>query len=571
MAVNRIMKKNINNFLTFSLVALIFLCACIFTFLGIYMNHRSSDTITEVGGLYMSGMNERISRHFKTTMEYRLSYAETLLEIYVPGEDPYEEVKKDLAYGAGIRNFSQLAFYSADGEFDMISGEPIHLMDEEPFLNSMKKGEKKVAVGEDASGNSIVLLGIPCRYPTENGGESIALVATVPVDDFKSSLALDEEENVLMYSHIIRRDGSFVIRSAGAVRDTYFERIQDLFETLDDKTPDQYAKELSEAMASRTDYSAVFMIDGERRHLYCMSLPYSEWFLITVLPYQELDKAVNGLSHQWGYMVFTAAVVILSVLLLVFLQYYHMINNQVKELELAKREAENANRSKSEFLSNMSHDIRTPMNAIVGMTAVATANIDNKQQVQNCLKKISLSSRQLLGLINDVLDMSKIESGKMTLNVDQVSLREVMEGIVNIVQPQMRAKRQQFDVFIHDISSENVCCDSVRLNQVLLNLLSNAIKFTPEGGKIRLSLREEASPKGEEYVRIHLRVEDNGIGMSEDFKTKIFESFTREDTKRIRKTEGTGLGMAITKYIVDAMDGSIEVESEQEKGTHLFL
>ena len=155
---------------------------------------------------------------------------------------------------------------------------------------------------------------------------------------------------------------------------------------------------------------------------------------------------------------------------------------QLKEVEQARHEAVEANKAKSEFLSNMSHDIRTPMNAIVGMTAIAIANADNQVQVHNCLRKIAMSSKHLLGLINDVLDMSKIESGKMTLNMDQVSLREAMDGIVSIVQPQVKTKSQSFDVRIHDISAENVCCDSVRLNQILLNLLSNAIKFTPEKG-----------------------------------------------------------------------------------------
>ena len=220
----------------------------------------------------------------------------------------------------------------------------------------------------------------------------------------------------------------------------------------------------------------------------------------------------------------------------------------------------------------MSHDIRTPMNAIVGMTAIATANIDDTQQVHNCLKKIALSSKHLLGLINDVLDMSKIESGKMTLNMDQVSLREVTDSIVAICQPQVKAKKQQFDVFIHDISTENVLCDSVRLNQVLLNLLSNAIKFTPEGGEIHMALYEEASPKGDGFVRIHIEVRDTGIGMSQDFQKHIFDSFAREDSARVHRTEGTGLGMAITKYIVvDAMGGTIEMDSKQGRGTRFSV
>jgi CheY-like chemotaxis protein/two-component sensor histidine kinase len=193
------------------------------------------------------------------------------------------------------------------------------------------------------------------------------------------------------------------------------------------------------------------------------------------------------------------------------------------------------------------------------------------QQVQNCLKKISLSGKHLLGLINDVLDMSKIESGKMTLNEDQVSLREVMDSLVSIVQPQVRSKRQRFDVCIHDISTENVRCDSVRLNQVLLNILGNAVKFTPEEGEIHVSMYEEDSDKGEEYVRIHFRIKDSGIGMTPEFKAKIFESFVREDNARVRRTEGSGLGMTIAKYIVDAMGGSIEVESELGQGTEFHV
>ena len=179
------------------------------------------------------------------------------------------------------------------------------------------------------------------------------------------------------------------------------------------------------------------------------------------------------------------------------------------ELEKARQGALAANKAKSEFLANMSHDIRTPMNAIVGMAAIATAHIDDREQLQNCLRKITLSSKHLLGLINDVLDMSKIESGKLTLTIEQLSLKEVIEGIVSIVQPQIKSKKQSFDIHVENILTENVWCDGVRLNQVLLNLLSNATKYTLEGGSIRLFLSEENSPKGENYVRIKINVKDN--------------------------------------------------------------
>ena len=219
----------------------------------------------------------------------------------------------------------------------------------------------------------------------------------------------------------------------------------------------------------------------------------------------------------------------------------------------------------------MSHDIRTPMNAIVGMTAIAAANVEDPDRVRSCLRKISLSSKHLLGLINDVLDMSKIESGKLALNIDAISLRETVDSIVSIIQPQVKAKKQTFDIFVRNIDEENVYCDSVRLNQVLLNLLSNALKFTPDGGSITMTVSQETSPRGDGYVRTHFIVEDTGIGMSEEFQKRIFDSFAREDSRRVQRTEGTGLGMAITKYIVDEMKGTIQVSSRLNQGSRFHV
>lgn len=568
----RNVKNKTTRFLRISLILILALCLVMFSFLAFFMNTQNRKTINEVGTLYMSGMSEQISLHFQTTVGLRLSQLEALMGSVPTGSEAnIEEIFSGLAHDAEARGFEYLAFYTNEGTFDMLLGDPVFVTDPPPFDGSMVAGEKKIAVGTDSDGNKIVLLGQPIPDFSTGGKTYIALVAGLPVEYISTTLALDENDS-LVYSHIIRRDGSYVIRSIEQVGDNYFTQIENLFGKGAEDQGRRYITELSNAMQNNEDYSDVLQLsNGERRHLYCTMLPYSEWYLVTVLPYGELDEEVNTLSLQWIFLALGCCVLILTALLLIFARYYALTRQQVEELNEARKEAQQANRAKSEFLSNMSHDIRTPMNAIVGMTAIATANINDTQQVQNCLKKISLSSKHLLGLINDVLDMSKIESGKMSLNVDQVSLREVMDSIVNIVQPQVKAKRQRFEVSIHDISSENICCDSVRLNQVLLNLLSNAIKFTPEGGQITVSLHEAASPKGEDWVRVYLRVKDNGIGMTPEFQKIIFESFAREDSARVHRTEGTGLGMAITKYIIDMMGGTIELKSELGKGTEFFV
>ena len=415
-----------------------------------------------------------------------------------------------------------------------------------------------------------MLFGVPASYSMKNGEKSIALVAGMETNDIKNILALDEGNN-LVDSHVVRRDGTFVIRSGDAFRENYFDRVRAALEGRPEEERERLLEELTESMAAKQDFSIVMSTGEERRHLYCTLLPYTEWYLITELPYGVLDEVVDHMNERWMFISLGGCGILLVVLLLIFAIYLHMARQQILELKKARRSAEHANQAKSEFLSSMSHDIRTPMNAIVGMTAIATANIDDQAQVQNCLKKISLSSRHLLGLINDVLDMSKIESGKMNLNLDVVSLREVMDSIVCIVQPQVKAKRQNFDVSIHDINVENVYCDGVRLNQVLLNVLSNAVKFTPEGGSVRVSMYEEPLPERDTHVRLYLKIQDTGIGMSPEYQKKIFESFSREDDKRVHRTEGSGLGMAITKYIVDAMGGTIELESEQGKGTTFYI
>lgn len=246
------------------------------------------------------------------------------------------------------------------------------------------------------------------------------------------------------------------------------------------------------------------------------------------------------------------------------------IEEQQHALEEALAMAQSANRAKTTFLNNMSHDIRTPMNAIIGYTGLAASHIDSREMVAEYLKKIGQSSEHLLSLVNDILDMSRIESGKMTLNEQEEELSEIVHTIRNITQSSISAKNQDFYVDVLDVHDELIICDKLRVNQVLLNILSNAIKYTPAGGTISFRVSEQAA-RSDGYATYRFTVKDNGIGMSEEFVKTIFEPFTRVKSSTVSGIQGTGLGMAITKNIVDMMGGRIDVKSKENIGTEISI
>ena len=241
-----------------------------------------------------------------------------------------------------------------------------------------------------------------------------------------------------------------------------------------------------------------------------------------------------------------------------------------RALKEAYRAAENASRAKTEFLSNMSHDIRTPMNAIVGLTAIAGANIENPDKVIECLSKTTKASRHLLGLINEVLDMARIESGKMSLAEEDFNLPELVDNLITLTKPAIDEHRHNFEVHVDRIEHEAVCGDSLRIQQVFVNLMSNAIKYTPDGGNITFSIKEK--PNGfSELGCYEFSIADNGIGMTPEFQKIMFEPFSRADDHRTTKVQGTGLGMAISQNIVNLMNGSIKVDSAPGKGTRITV
>lgn len=572
------MEKKTTRFLNMSLILVSLFCVVIFITQTICMSLMSENAVRRLAVFYMSGISEQVSSHFGTTIELRLSHVESLVNSVPPGRTAGgTSMQVGLTYNARSAGFEYLAFYTSDGSFHMIFGSQVTADVPEALHRSVQGGRYNVCAGKDEAGIPVVLIGVPAVYPMDDGNTSIALVAGLPTKYLGDTLEKNIQKENIEYS-IIRDDGSYVLSNYAVEETNYFDRVERLYETYGGKDPAQYAKEFRAAMETDTDYAGEVLISGKRWNVYCTNLPNSNWHLLLKISHNTLDETIDLLQKIWSCISVGGCCLIVCALLLVFAGYYrltklqmHALDDARKTAEEAKLSAERSNRAKNEFLSNMSHDIRTPMNGIMGMTSIAIGSLDNPPRVRSCLKRIHVSSRHLLGLINDMLDMSKIESGSLTLNIEPLSLREIMQNIVTVIQPQVQEKNQRFNIYAHEIYYENVCSDRVRLAQILLNILGNSVKFTPEGGVIEAELYEEPSPKGDGYIRSHLHIRDNGIGISKEFQSRIFEPFAREDGARVDKAAGAGMGMTITKHIVDAMGGTIAMDSEQGKGSQFHI
>lgn len=563
-----------------TIVGMLLLCVFVFYFITIYMTRQNTSTLNQVADTYMQGMSVQIQNHFDTLLNMRLIQVRNVLLDFPPEEVEAmdDNVRESLSSIAQSRGFTHTYLLDVDGNMENILGNSIEIENADNFLTAMNNGETMVSLGMEDDGTSVLLYGVSVGYPVNmgyplsNGNHCTALLVGVPIQNLTDALSLGADDS-LIFTNIVRPDGTYVVNNSDFKNPegNCYDWILNNGRETDVENAEEIAADLREAITERKTYSSAVPIHGETRHFRCTPLANTEWMMLSVMPHGVLDEALATLGQQRVVSSLVSCGIIMCIMLIVYFIYWRYSTRQMKALAEAKEDALAANRAKSEFLSNMSHDIRTPMNAIIGMTAIAASNIDNRDKVSECLRKITLSSKHLLGLINDVLDMSKIESGKLTLNIALLSLRETMESIVSIIQPQIKARKQSFNIFINKIQTENVYADSVRLNQVLLNLLSNALKFTPEGGDITVTVAQEDSPKGEKYVRTHFWVKDTGIGMTKEFQKKIFESFVREDNARVHKVEGTGLGMSITKYIVDKAEGTIDLKSEPDKGTEFHI
>ena len=381
------MKKNTLRTLWLSLTVMLIFCIIVFTGLANYTVTQSDRAIGEVGEIYMDQMGTQVKMHFTTMIELQESRMNGIIwstPQQSAAEDP-EQAWAHLASMASQTGFHFLSLYSAGGACDTIFGEPVEIGDPASFMDSLAQGELHVTDGTLPSGERLLLLGARAVYPMRSGGTSSILVVGLPMEAITKELSLDIGVTQA-YSHIIRRDGSFVLRQADATRDSYFERLLTLGH-FDNGTPTEAVAAIQKAISSGEDYSLLVEINGERRNTHFTPLTYSDWYLVSVLPYSLLYEPTYSLVNQSVLSTLLGCGLVLLVLLTLFFFYFRFSKRQMIALAEARAAAEHANRAKSEFLSNMSHDIRTPMNAIVGMTAIASSNINNPEQVRDCLKK----------------------------------------------------------------------------------------------------------------------------------------------------------------------------------------
>ena len=549
-------KKMVASFIAFIVTILI-----TFGLIFYFTNAIGQDTIYEIDDIYMRGLNEKSQQHFQTIVDLHMMQLKAMtdsLDTHLSEDELVEEAART----AQLRDFNLVQFYVSDGSLIPVYGPLLNLEESHPFVNALISDKTQIASSVDESGNRIILFSYPFDYVLNSGEKVTSIVVGFPAEELAQSL-FSGDEHSLVNSVIIRENGTYVIRNS---RDNGIDYTKSYFDQMTtDENRDQM-NELMSKMAKDETFSTIWNSKDGETYIYATPLANSQWYLITSLPFGPISANMNRMTRLTLLLMIGGYVVFLVAVLLVFWGYYTYSKAQIIEAQRLKEKAEKASRAKSEFLSNMSHDIRTPMNAIIGMAHIGLSNCTDQNRVRHCLKQIQLSGNHLLGLINDVLDMSKIESGKMTLNYDVVSLKVLFDDLVAVIQPQIKAKNQKFDIIIHHLETEYVYCDFVRMNQVLLNILSNAVKFTPENGSIRIELYERPSENAQD-TEVHIIVSDTGIGFDEKFKKVIFDSFVRDDSKRVTRTEGSGLGMAITKHIVDAMDGQIVVDSQVGKGS----
>ena len=391
-------------------------------------------------------------------------------------------------------------------------------------------------------------------YEPESGSsEAAVLLRVIPISELEQKWVFPQTELVNAELSMIDANGDYILKGYSFKNSSFFE----FYKSYNPTDPESSSK-LFDRITSSTGSVPVLNSRGQECVLAFTPLSAtSGWTLLGLVPAKDLHVD----TENW----LLVGVVSAGLLILFLFDLYYMLYLN-RRFQAAAREAESANKAKTDFLSTMSHDIRTPMNAIIGLTTIAEKNLGDVESTRESLRKISLASNHLLTLINDILDISKVESGKLKLSPLTFSIVETVENLVNISQPMIKEKNIQFSFHINQMEKEYLYTDQLRLNQIYINILSNAIKYTEPGGQVSVDMQEEKSAIPG-CIRLSYRVADTGIGMSPEFMATMYQPFSRQTDSRVNSIQGTGLGLAITKQMVDLLGGTIECQSERGKGT----
>ena len=394
---------------------------------------------------------------------------------------------------------------------------------------------------------------ITLRDTGNASSKTAVLLRVVPISELEQKWVFPQEEFVNAELSMIDANGDYILKGNNFKNSSFFE-----FYKSYNPTEPASSKELFDTITSSTGSVSMFNSRGQECILaFTPVTATAGWTLLGFVPAEDLHVD----NENWLLI----GVVSAGLLILFLCDLFFMIHIN-KKLKVTAREAEHANKAKTDFLSTMSHDIRTPMNAIIGLTTLAEKDLGDVESTKESLRKISLASNHLLTLINDILDISKVESGKLKLSPQSFSIAETVENLVNISQPMIKEKKIIFSFHIDKMEKEYLYTDQLRLNQIYINILSNAIQYTEPGGRVSVDMsEEESSIPG--CVRLTYVVADSGIGMSPEFMQTMYQPFSRQTDSRVNSIEGTGLGLAITKQMVDLMGGRIDCQSEQGKGT----
>ena len=528
--------------------------------------------MSEVTKQLFSGLNDAVGNNWE-----RAGIQKNTLQAASLGtiNDLYDFMEKQEVISEMQANDMSLIAVDSTGKYYKSDG-PHGLMREIKYLESAPRQVNYVSNTMTSSESSMVYLyelDTPVTVQDDNQKDiTIIYYGTMQnmkrLNKYFNCSAYNNENSV----YVLDEDGMKLFNSS-TVELVHGYNIYSVLKQMKYYHNQDFNKTLKQLEETGSAYSSA-VLDGVEYYYAIANLDYAEWTILFMVPASCVAVNTVRLTKTVMIIVLGFATIMVIVLVAVVSTMIHIQQKKVLDLERENNHklaealdmAREANRSKSTFLANMSHDIRTPMNAIIGITALIEHDVDNAAKVKEYAKKIEVSSQHLLGLINDVLDMSKIESGKTTLNFVDFSISEILRRIEILFRPQTDAKNQTLLITKEHIHHEWLNGDSVRLMQVFNNLMSNAIKYTQEGGKIQF-FAEECQTNSSVYAKFRFIVKDNGIGMSEEFQDKIFDSFTREENSVINKIQGTGLGMAISKNLIQAMGGTIEVKSEKGKGS----